>query len=66
MAGESTPIQVGDEVRFRENESAATAGHVTRVWDKPERDPYVTIKSEGRTFVRCSSAVTVTQKAVQP
>jgi hypothetical protein len=38
-------------------------GHVTRVWGKPARDPYVTILSEGRTFVRISSAVTVTRKA---
>ena len=32
-------------------------GTVTRVWDKPAADPYITIKSDdGRTFVRCSSA----------
>lgn len=48
----------GDIVRFRENADTISAGHITRVWAKPAGDPYVSIKSEGRTFVRCSSAVT--------
>ena len=31
---------------------------ITRVWDKPADDPYVTVRTtedQGRTFVRCSS-----------
>lgn len=56
-------IELHDVVQFRENEATLGAGHVARVWDKPERDPYVTISSEGRTFVRLSSVVTVTRKA---
>lgn len=59
----SNCIQLHDIVQFRENEATAGAGHIARVWDKPVGDPYVTIRSEGRTFVRCSSAVTVTRKA---
>jgi hypothetical protein len=35
-----------------------TTGTVTRVWDRPARDPYVTIRTDdNRTFVRCSSRV---------
>ena len=60
-----TAIQLRDIVQFRENETTTSAGHIARVWDKPRRDPYVTISSEGRTFVRLSSAVTVTRKADQ-
>ena len=60
-----TAIQLRDIVRFRENETTTSAGHITRVWTKPARDPYVTISSEGRMFVRLSSAVTVTRKADQ-
>lgn len=58
-----TTIQLHDIVQFRENEATLAAGHITRVWTKPARDPYVTISSEGRTFVRFASAVTVTRKA---
>lgn len=56
-------IELHDIVQFRENAETTGAGHVARVWDKPAADPYVTIRSEGRTFVRCSSAVIVTRKA---
>ena len=58
-------IELHDVVQFRENETTTSAGHITRVWTKPARDPYVTISSEGRPFVRLSSAVTVTRKADQ-
>jgi hypothetical protein len=58
-----TSIKLHDIVRFRENETTTSAGHIARVWDKPKADPYVTISSEGRTFVRFASAVTVTRKA---
>ena len=58
-----TAIQLHDIVQFRENETTLGAGHISRVWDRPARDPYVTISSEGRTFVRFASAVTVTRKA---
>jgi hypothetical protein len=57
-----TTIKAHDIVSFRENAETTSAGHVTRVWDKPPADPYVTIRSEGRTFVRCSSAVAVTPR----
>lgn len=33
---------------------------VTRIWDKPATDPYVTVKTtedQGRTFVRSTSTV---------
>lgn len=55
--------ELNDIVSFRENAETTAAGHVTRVWDKPAGDPYVTISSEGRTFVRLQSEVTVTRKA---
>lgn len=58
-------IGLHDIASFRENAGTIAAGHVTRVWDKPARDPYVTISSEGRTFTRLSSQVTVTRKAGQ-
>lgn len=58
-----TAIALHDIVRFRENADTPAAGHVTRVWDRPASDPYLTISSEGRTFTRPSSEVTVTRKA---
>lgn len=58
-----TAISLHDIVSFRENAETPAAGHVTRVWGKPASDPYVTISSEGRVFVRCQSAVTVIRKA---
>jgi len=60
-----TGITLHDIVTFRENADTTAAGHVTRVWARPARDPYVTISSEGRTFVRLQSQVTVTRKAAQ-
>jgi hypothetical protein len=62
---EQAAITLHDIVSFRENDETPAAGHVTRVWDTPARDPYVTISSEGRTFVRLSSQVVVTQRAAQ-
>ena len=55
----------GQIVRFRENETITAAGYITRVWAKPAGNPYVTISSEGRTFVRFYSAVTVIRGAEQ-
>lgn len=53
-----TSYQAGDRVSFRQNELATLEGIITRVWDKPASDPYVTVKSDdGRMFVRCSSSV---------
>jgi hypothetical protein len=51
-------------VNFRQGDAAGTilTGVITRVWEKPEGNPYVTIKTdEGtpRTFVRYASAVTL-------
>lgn len=50
---------VGQIVRFRENETTTAAGYITRVWAGKSGGPYVTISSEGRTFVRLSSRVTI-------
>jgi hypothetical protein len=58
-----TAITLHDVVTFRENPDTPAAGHVTRVWGKPAGDPYVTISSEGRTFVRLQSQVAVTREA---
>lgn len=52
-------MNIGQIVEIDTNDGPAEAV-VTRVWDKPERDPYVTVKTtedHGRTFVRCSSQV---------
>jgi hypothetical protein len=52
----------GDKVKFRTDEKPDVTGFITRVWDKPERDPYVTIRTDEakpRTFVRCSSAISM-------
>jgi hypothetical protein len=58
-------LKPGDLVRFRENEDTPAHGIITRIWNKPVNDPYVTIEANreygsqrGRTFVRCSSRVT--------
>lgn len=53
-------MQVNDIVTFSPRFGESAEGIVTRVWDKPVSDPYVTIRTiedEGRTFVRCSSVV---------
>lgn len=65
----STTLHEKDRVSFRGlrdplSEDTATTeltGTITRVWPKPVTDPYVTIETDGdhRTFVRCSSNVTV-------
>lgn len=61
----STIPQQHDIVRFHENATTVSTGHVTRVWDKPEGNPYVTVVSEGRTFVRPSSEVGVVRSAAE-
>lgn len=53
-------MQVNDIVIFSPRQGETAEGIVTRVWDKPASDPYVTIKMTGKlvqTFVRCSSEV---------
>jgi hypothetical protein len=54
----------GAKVRFMASTHTPATGTITRVWAKPQRDPYVTIKADdGRQFVRCSSEVTETREA---
>lgn len=53
-------MQVNDIVIFSPRAGETAEGIVTRVWDKPERDRFVTLKTTGKyvqTFVRCSSEV---------
>lgn len=53
-------MKTGDIVTFAPRAGESAEGIVTRVWDKPAADPYVTVRTtedEGRTFTRCSSAV---------
>jgi hypothetical protein len=42
-------MTVGTQVSFRENEQTTALGTISRVWDNGK---YVTIVSDGRTFVR--------------
>jgi hypothetical protein len=54
----------GQTVTFRQGDTGNTilTGTITRVWEKPAADPYVTIlASGGRTFIRCSSHVTAAE-----
>lgn len=52
-------LEVGSRVIFMTNR-VTELGTVERVWNRPTTDPYVTVKTDdGRTFVRCSSAVEV-------
>lgn len=53
-------MQVNDIVIFSPRAGESAEGIVTRVWDKPASDPYVTVRTTedaGRTFTRCQSAV---------
>jgi hypothetical protein len=51
-------MKTGDIVMFYPRAGEMEYGIVTRMWDKPVSNPYVTIRTDdGRTFVRCSSAV---------
>lgn len=50
-------LEVGREVQFREDEDHdRVLGVVTRVWPNGK---YVSVRSDGRLFVRCIEAVTV-------
>lgn len=52
-------MKLGDIVEISTGDGPAEAV-ITRVWAKPAADPYVTVRTtedQGRTFVRCSSAV---------
>jgi hypothetical protein len=49
-------FQLSDRVKIDDGRGAKLTGTVTRVWNKPAKDPYVTVRTDdGRTFVRCSS-----------
>lgn len=58
-------MQVNDIVIFSPRAGETAEGIVTRVWDKPASDPYVTIRTtggddwvnDGQTFVRFASAL---------
>jgi hypothetical protein len=54
-------MQVNDIVTFSPRAGESAEGIVTRVWDKPASDPYVTVQTTGedmsRTFTRFASAV---------
>jgi hypothetical protein len=53
-------MNIGTAVQFRTDKNPEMTGFVTRVWNEPANDPYVTIRTDEdrpRTFVRCSSAV---------
>jgi hypothetical protein len=53
-------MNTGDLVTFSPRAGESAEGVITRVWDKPASDPYITVCTtgdEGRTFTRCSSAV---------
>lgn len=56
-------MQVNDIVIFSPRQGETAEGIITRVWDKPASDPFVTIKTgdggPSRTFVRCSSEVII-------
>lgn len=58
---EPDSMQVNDIVTFSPRAGESAEGIVTRVWDKPASDPYVTIRTtedeSPRTFVRCASAL---------
>jgi hypothetical protein len=52
-------MQVGQIVEVDTGTGPAEAA-VTRIWDRPAADPYVTVKTtedSGRTFVRCASRI---------
>ena len=52
-------LEPGMKVAFRENADTVAQGEITRVWDKPRNNPYVSIKTgDKRMFVRFSSEVT--------
>jgi hypothetical protein len=53
-------MKTGDIVLFFAAPGELVEGVITRVWDKPVYNPYVTIRTtgdEGRTFTRSSSVV---------
>jgi len=52
--------RVGDVVSFPVRPGVVDCGFITRVWDKPAADPYVTIRTDAaspQTFVRAVSQV---------
>jgi hypothetical protein len=53
-------MKTGDLVTFSPRAGESAEGIVTRVWDKPAGDLFLTLRTvedDGRTFVRPSSAV---------
>jgi hypothetical protein len=60
QAERDASLKTGDLVTFSPRAGESAEGIITRVWDKPASDPYVTLRTtedEGRTFTRCSSVV---------
>jgi hypothetical protein len=50
---------IGDIVEI-DTDNGPVEAVITRVWDKPAKDPYITVRTtedQGRTFVRSASAV---------
>jgi hypothetical protein len=58
---QTRPLQADQEVEFDDGRGNTLTGVITRVWDKPAKDPYVTVvtsfEDRPRTFVRMSSRV---------
>ncbi|MCZ4602933.1 hypothetical protein O3S80_03930 [Streptomyces sp. Lzd4kr] len=56
-----TPLAVDQEVEFDDGNGNTLTGVITRIWDKPKADPYVSIvtsfEDRPRKFVRSSSNV---------
>lgn len=54
-------LDVDQEIEFDDGRGNTLTGVITRVWNKPVKDPYVTVvtsfEDRPRTFVRMSSRV---------
>lgn len=60
-------LQADQEVEFNDGRGNTLTGVITRVWDKPAADPYVTVvtsfEDRPRKFVRMSSRVQRSSRA---
>jgi hypothetical protein len=70
MAATTQPaetLDVDQEVEFDDGRGNTLTGVITRVWNKPANDPYVTVvtsfEDRPRKFVRSSSRVQRTSRA---
>jgi hypothetical protein len=65
-ASRPKPLQADQEVEFDDGRGTTLTGVITRVWNKPTKDPYVTVvtsfEDKPRTFVRMSSRVQRTSR----